>query len=432
MKEEYVIRYKCFLFCSAYFHKFAAALPLSAVAFFVNLLITVAIPIFNRPVFRGGIFYVLEKIMKGGFKMQDEGFMLLAIEEAKKGAGNVAPNPLVGAVIVKNGQVLGKGYHKKFGGPHAEIEALTGCADKKEEIVGATMYVTLEPCNHFGKTPPCTSAIIKSGISRVVVGNVDPNGLVAGNGLATLKEHGITVESGMLEHECRKLNEIYFHCHEQNTPFVLMKYAMSADGKIATKTGSSKWITSEMSRQHSHNTRSHLTAIMVGIGTVEADNPILSSHGVGKDPQIIVCDSRLRISPETNIVKNAKSRATYIATLSQDEDKIAQLQAAGVTVLSAKEKDHHIDLAALMEQLYGIGIDSVLLEGGGKLNYSALSSGIVQRLHLYIGGKLIGGADALSPIEGIGIDNVAQASSLSLETVLPIGDDIFLDYVMRR
>lgn len=360
--------------------------------------------------------------------MQQEEFMQLAISEAQKGAGYVAPNPLVGAVIVKNGRVLGTGYHKAFGGPHAEVEALIACADNNEDVTGATMYVTLEPCCHFGKTPPCTNTIINSGISHMIVGTRDPNKKVAGKGISILEQHGLIVEVGLLANECYQLNEIYFHCNEHKTPYVLMKYAMTADGKIATRTGASKWITSKTARGHTHNVRSKLTAMMVGIGTVEMDNPSLTSYGTGKDPSIIVCDSHLRIQSESFIMTHTKKRDTYIATLSQDKEKIAHLEAAGATVLITKEKDHRIDLVALMEQLYDLGIDSILLEGGGTLNYSALSSGIVRRLHLYIGAKLLGGADALSPIEGDGIDDITQAHPLKLEAVQSIDHDVFLDY----
>lgn len=364
--------------------------------------------------------------------MGNEDYMKLALEEAAKGAGYTDPNPLVGAIIVKHGRIIGTGHHRRFGGPHAEIEALCDCRRRGGDAVGADLYVTLEPCCHHGKTPPCTDALSRSGLARVIIGTTDPNPAVAGRGIEILRQQGIAVETGVLEAECRRQNEIYFHGLEHHTPFVLMKYAMTADGKIAAVSGSSQWITGLSARAHTHRTRTRCTAIMVGSGTVLADNPSLTSHGGGRDPDVIVCDSRLRTPPDCALLSYAGTRTVYLATVSSDRSRIRALEDRGAVVLSTKEQDGRVDLNDLMIRLYQRGIYSILLEGGGTLNYSALSSGIVRRLHLYVGAQLFGGASALSPVEGAGIRDLAQAYSLTLESTEVLGDDIFVDYRVRR
>lgn len=364
--------------------------------------------------------------------MSDQKFMEVALAEAAKGVGATAPNPMVGAVVVKDGRIIGRGYHQAYGEPHAEVNAIQDCAGYGWDTHGATLYVTLEPCCHYGKTPPCTEAIIAAQIARVVIGVRDTNKLVAGKGIESLRQQGTVVEVGVMEDECRRLNEIYFHCNEYETPFVLMKYAMTADGKIATTSGLTKWITAVDARGHAYQTRSRLTAIMTGIGTVAADNPGLSSYGIDRDLRVIICDSGLQIGPDCDIVQRARERDTYIATLSRDPFKIDRLRRAGVKVLQTGEKDGSIDLVDLMKKLYALGIDSILLEGGGRLNSSALGSGIVQRLHLYIGAKIFGGVAAFTPVEGPGVGTVGQACRLTLEETQQLGDDLFLNYTVRR
>lgn len=356
----------------------------------------------------------------------DEFYMDLALELAKKGRGWVNPNPMVGAVIVKNGKIIGEGYHEKFGGLHAERNALQNCT---EAAGGATLYVTLEPCCHYGKTPPCTEAIIENRISRVVIGSKDPNPLVAGKGIGILREHGIIVETGVLEAQCDNLNEVFFHYIKTKTPFVVMKYAMSADGKIAAYTGDSKWISSNAARNQVQETRASLSGIMVGIQTILADDPLLTCRLEGsKNPTRIICDSNLRFTLTSNIAKTAKDVPTIVATVSKDRKRAEELECLGITVISVGEKNGRVDLRDLMRCLGERGIDSVLLEGGSSLNFSALESGIVNRLQVYLAPKIIGGETAKTPVGGQGVARVSDAFPLKLKTMQTVGDDVLLEY----
>jgi len=356
-----------------------------------------------------------------------EKFMRIALDLASKGRGSVNPNPMVGAVIVKDGKIIGQGFHSAYGGPHAEIEALKNCSDP----TGATLYVTLEPCCHHGKTPPCTDAIIKNKISKVIVGCKDPNALVSGKGIKILRDHEIEVETGVLEKECMDINEIFFYYIKNKKPYVVMKYAMTADGKIATSSGESKWITGDLAREHTHRTRHELSGIMAGIGTVLADDPLLTCRMQGgKNPVRIICDTTLRIPLDSKIVQTAKTVPTIIAVAFDNfiDSKKEQLEALGITVLEAKLKDSKLDLEDLIQKLGEKGIDSILLEGGGTLNYSALKQGIVRKLQVYVGAKIFGGKDSLSPVEGEGIKNISEAVSLKLQSTAVIGEDVLLEY----
>ncbi|QHI73256.1 bifunctional diaminohydroxyphosphoribosylaminopyrimidine deaminase/5-amino-6-(5-phosphoribosylamino)uracil reductase RibD [Aminipila terrae] len=358
--------------------------------------------------------------------MTDEKYMQLAIELAKKAEGWTNPNPLVGAIVVKNGNIIGQGYHEKLGMPHAERNALANCT---EDPKGATIYVTLEPCCHYGRTPPCTEAIIEKGISRVVVGVQDPNLIVAGKGIGILEKSGIQVTLGILEKECRELNKVFFHYMIEKKPFVAMKYAMTMDGKIAAYTGKSKWITGETARDHVHMLRHKYMAIMVGIGTVLKDNPRLDCRLPGlKNPKRIVCDTNLRIPVDSYIVSTAGSIETYIATASDDNEKIKRLTEAGCFVLSIPKSHNHIDLNILMQILGKKGIDSILLEGGGTLNYEALNKGLVDYVYAYVAPKIFGGKDALTAVEGTGAENPEKAFLLKNRKITLLGDDILMEY----
>lgn len=328
-------------------------------------------------------------------------YMLRAIELAKRGIGHVNPNPLVGAVIVKEGKILSEDYHHQYGGYHAERNAILNC---RHDMTGATIYVTLEPCCHYGKTPPCTEAIIEAGISTVYIGSRDPNPFVAGKGVQILKEHGITVIEDFLKEECDALNPVFFHYITKKTPYVALKYAMTMDGKLATHTGASQWITNSRAREHVHFLRHSYTAIMTGIGTVLADNPMMNCRMEnGRSPIRIVCDSNLSISSDCKIAQTAKTYRTIVATCSHDQKKIDCLNALGIEILTVPKKDGHIDLQYLMQKLGEKNIDSILLEGGQTLNYSALDAGIVQYVYCYIGAKLFGGTNALTPVGGHGV-----------------------------
>lgn len=357
--------------------------------------------------------------------MNDSCYMRRAVELAKQGAGWTNPNPLVGAVIVKNGNIIGEGYHQRCGEPHAERNALASCTESPQ---GATMYVTLEPCCHHGRQPPCTEAILNAGISRVVVGSEDPNPLVAGKGLEILRKHGVLVETGVLQEACDDLNYVFVHYIQTKRPYVVMKYAMTMDGKIATRTGASRWVTGEEARKQVHQDRHRYAAIMAGAGTVLTDNPLLTCRlEGGKNPLRILCDTRLRIPLSSRVVSTAKEVPTILATCCKDAAKRASFEEAGCRVWVLPEKGGRVDLNALMERLGESGIDSVLLEGGGMLNWAALESGIVQKVKAYIAPKLFGGADARSPVEGLGVEIPARAVQLKNTTVSKVGEDILLE-----
>lgn len=351
--------------------------------------------------------------------MEHEYYMKLALDLAQKGTGTVNPNPMVGAIIVKDGEIIGSGYHEKFGGLHGERNALK---NTKVDPKGSTMYVTLEPCCHYGKTPPCTEAIIESGIKTVVVGCLDPNTLMSGKGVSVLEEHNIQVIVGVLQEECRSINKIFFHYMQNKTPYVLMKYAMTLDGKIATTTKKSKWITNEKAREYSHTIRNIYTGIMVGIGTILADDPELttrlSSENV-KNPIRIICDSNLRTPVTAKVVATAKEVPTIIATTVIDSNKHEIYENLNCKIVVVEEDNNgHLNLVDLMEKLGKLNIDCIILEGGSQLNFSALNSEIVNEIHAYISPKIFGGDNGKSPIGGLGfpeVDNKVEVVQKSIE-----------------
>lgn len=358
--------------------------------------------------------------------MNDKKYMKIAIDLAKKGCGWVNPNPMVGAVIVKDTEILGIGYHQKYGELHAERNAIAAC---KVPIRGATMFVTLEPCCHYGKTPPCTEAIIESGISKVVIGSKDPNVLVAGKGINSLKSHGIEVVTGVLSEECSKLNEVFFHYIEKKTPFVVLKYAMTLDGKIATAAGQSQWITGETALEFVHQSRHEYAAIMVGVNTVIADDPLLTCRLPNtKNPKRIICDTHLRIPLSSRIVQTAREIPTFIATSCEDKEKIEQLTQLGCILVQVPKENGHVDIKQLMVALGKENIDSILLEGGSTLNFSALESGIVNKVQAYIAPKIFGGETAKTPVGGTGINEISKAFMLKKRNITILDEDILLEY----
>ena len=361
---------------------------------------------------------------------QDRQYMKMALELAQKGMGFTAPNPMVGAVIVKNGRIIGQGYHRKYGGLHAEREALAACTEEPE---GASIYVTLEPCCHYGKQPPCVNAILEAGIRRVIIGSSDPNPLVAGKGIRILKDHGIEVTENILKEECDKLNEAFFYYIQNKKPYVVMKYAMTMDGKIAAYTGESKWVTGEAARIHVQEQRLKYTGIMVGVGTVLADDPMLTCRlENSRNPVRIICDSHLRTPLTSKIVRTAETIPTILASSSKDQQKIKNYEELGCQVLYVPEKNGHIDLNRLMELLGAAKIDSILLEGGGSLNWSALESGIVQKVQTYIAPKLFGGEEAKTPVEGKGFPDPASAVLLKNSEIIRLGDDFLIESEVKR
>lgn len=371
--------------------------------------------------------------------MPEEKYMRRAIELAKKGSGHVNPNPLVGAVIVRDGEIIGEGYHECYGQLHAERNAIANAKKRGNSLEGSTIYVTLEPCCHYGKTPPCTEAIIEEKIARVVVGSDDPNPLVSGKGFQMLREKGIEVIPHFLKEECDAMNHVFFHYIRTGTPYVAMKYAMTMDGKIACYTGDSKWVTGEESRAHVQTLRNHYKGIMAGIGTVLADDPMLNCRiEGGRDPIRIIADSHLRIPMDSQLVRTAGQQPLIVACLPDaDEEKAAQLQEKGVEVLRipgvmtadiTEEQKEVIFLPVLMKELGARKIDGILLEGGGQLNESALQAEIVDRIYCYIAPKIFGGAQAKTPVEGQGLTRAADAWQFNRIGMQEFGQDILLEY----
>ena len=371
--------------------------------------------------------------------MPEEKYMRITKELAKKGSGHVNPNPLVGAVIVRDGEIIGEGYHECYGQLHAERNAIANAKKRGNSLEGSTIYVTLEPCCHYGKTPPCTEAIIEEKIARVVVGSDDPNPLVSGKGFQMLREKGIEVIPHFLKEECDAMNHVFFHYIRTGTPYVAMKYAMTMDGKIACYTGDSKWVTGEESRAHVQTLRNHYKGIMAGIGTVLADDPMLNCRiEGGRDPIRIITDSHLRIPMDSQLVRTAGQQPLIVACLPDaDEEKAAQLQEKGVEVLRipgvttadiTEEQKEVISLPVLMKELGARKIDGILLEGGGQLNESALQAGIVDRIYCYIAPKIFGGAQAKTPVEGQGLTRAADAWQFNRIGMQEFGQDILLEY----
>ena len=366
-------------------------------------------------------------------EMTDQEYMNRAIELALKGTGFVNPNPLVGAVIVKNGRIIGEGYHEQYGKLHAERNALSSC---KEDPRDATMYVTLEPCCHYGKNPPCTDAILERGIKRVFIGSRDPNPLVAGKGTRILQDAGLDVITDFMREECDSINQAFFYFITTERPYVTLKYAMTLDGRIAAKTGRSRWISGETSRAHTHHQRGANMGIMVGSGTVLKDDPLLTSRDTGlPSPVRIICDTRLRTPITSNLVQTAKDTGpllrmprTILATSVNDDKLLAPYRDAGVHVLTLPEgQDGHIDLAELMKELGKLKIDSVICEGGGHLNGSVLASGTASFAQVYIAPKIFGGTPAFCPVLGPGTDDPSGAWHLTDTKITSLGDDYLIE-----
>lgn len=357
--------------------------------------------------------------------MEDEKYMRIAIELAKLGKGSVEPNPLVGAVIVKNDNVISQGFHECFGQAHAEVNAINLC---DAPLNGTTMYVTLEPCCHYGKTPPCTELIIKSGISRVVIGSLDPNPLVFKKGVNALCNAGIEVKVGVLEAECENINKRFFYVNRNRRPYVAMKYAMSLDGKIACVNGLSKWITNEVSRLEVHRLRSEYEAIMVGVQTVLIDNPKLDCRiEGGRNPIRIICDTTLKTPLDAYVITSANLQSTIIATCVDDVNRHEPYLSAGCKIITTKMHEAHVCLEDLMEQLYSLKISSVLLEGGGTLNFSALQQEIVNKLYTFVSLKILGGSRAMSPVSGLGFTSVNNKVLLIRRKIDMFEEDILIE-----
>lgn len=375
--------------------------------------------------------------------LEKQKYMQKAIELALLGQGRTNPNPLVGAVIVKDGKILGQGYHHIYGDLHAERDALKNCYENNNNPSGAEIYVTLEPCCHFGKQPPCTQAIVEAGIKRVYVGSADPNPLVAGKGVKFLRNNNIEVIENFLKEECDKINPIFFHYISTKTPYVALKYAMTLDGKIATVTGKSKWISCEESRNYVHVLRNKYFAILVGINTVLKDDPMLNCRIQGKEkenlrnPVRIICDTKLSIPENSKIVNSAKEIPTIIATSSKtveiQKQKAEFLKNKGIELVTSSSEDK-INLKELMIELGQRKIDSVLIEGGGEINFSALEQGIVNHVYCFTAPKIFGGTTELakSPVAGKGIADVEKAIELENLNYTTMGTDILIEGDIKK
>ncbi|MGI5875361.1 MAG: bifunctional diaminohydroxyphosphoribosylaminopyrimidine deaminase/5-amino-6-(5-phosphoribosylamino)uracil reductase RibD [Dethiobacteria bacterium] len=365
----------------------------------------------------------------------DERFMWVALDLARQGRGKTNPNPMVGAVIVKEGEIAGTGFHRKAGDRHAEIIALEEAGEKAR---GATMYVNLEPCSHYGRTPPCVDAIINAGIRKVVVAVVDPNPLVAGRGVRKLKEAGIKVKVGVLEDKARRLNEVFFKYITTKTPFVIVKSAMTFDGKIATGGGKSRWITGEKSREFVHRLRSRADAIMVGINTVLKDDPLLTVRlpggEKGRNPVRIIVDSRGKLPLNARVVTTIPEARTILATTEYaPADRLADLSAAGVEILELPLKNNRVDLNVLMSELGKMEISMLMVEGGGNLNYSLLEENLIDKVYFFIAPLLFGGKNALTPFEGDGIPRVEDSWIINDVEMKQFENDLLLiGYPARR
>jgi diaminohydroxyphosphoribosylaminopyrimidine deaminase / 5-amino-6-(5-phosphoribosylamino)uracil reductase len=363
--------------------------------------------------------------------VDDEQWMKRALRLAKKGKGRTSPNPMVGAVLVKNGRVVGEGFHAKAGEAHAEIIALERAGRESRR---STLYITLEPCSHFGKTPPCAPALVEAGVKRVVMGMVDPNPLVRGKGMALLKRNGVVVHAGVLERECRRLNEAFCKFILKKEPFVILKAAATLDGKIATTRGDSKWISSEASRQFVHRMRSEVDGVLVGIGTVLKDDPLLTARiRGGRDPLRIILDSRLRISEEAKVIGIPSARTIIATTKAASKDKIKRLETRGVRVLVLDSKEGRVDLRKCLLKLAEMGIMSLLVEGGSEINGSFLEEGLIDKFLLFLSPRMVGGSEAPGIFGGRGVDRLEKSLPVRELTFKRMGVDILIEgYVEGR
>lgn len=361
--------------------------------------------------------------------MSDEArFMRRALSLAARARGRTAPNPMVGAVIVSGGQIVGEGWHRRAGEPHAEVFALR---DAGEAARGATLYVTLEPCCHHGRTPPCAEAVLQAGIRRVVAAMQDPFPRVDGGGFQVLRAAGVAVEAGLLEREARELNRAFIRAVETGLPWVTLKMAMTLDGKIATRTGDSRWVTGEAARRHVHRLRDACDAVMVGIGTAKADDPQLTTRlRGGRTPLRVVVDPRAELPPEGYLARTAAELPVLMA-VGEDADT-GRLERLGVQVERVPAREGRLDLDAFLRRLVGRGVHSVLCEGGAGLAGSLLERGLVDEVAWFIAPKLVGGAAAPGPIAGAGVERMAAAVPLEDVRTRRFGDDVAVFGRVRR
>ncbi len=363
----------------------------------------------------------------------DEFYMKRALELALKGTGKTSPNPLVGAVIVKNGRIIGEGYHEFFGGPHAEVNAINSAA---EDVEGAEIYVTLEPCSHHGKTPPCAELLVRKKISRAVIAMIDPNPKVSGKGAEFLSQNGVEIVTGVLEKEAEKINEIFIKYIQEKKPFCFLKTAMTIDGKIASRTGESMWITNEKSRYYVHELRNRVSGIMAGINTVINDNPSLTTRldKGGTDAARIIVDSSLSIPLNSKVLTVDSPKKAIIATTEKaDKDKLKLLNGnENVRVITVPLKESRVDLVYLFDWLGRNGIDSVLVEGGSTLNFSIIKENLADKVIVFIAPKILGGRESKTPVGGEGFEKLGDAVLLKDVSIRTFDEDVMIEAYVRK
>lgn len=363
--------------------------------------------------------------------VRDEDFMKEALRIARNAEGRTSPNPMVGAVIVREGRIIAEGWHREAGTSHAEIHALEMAGELSR---GATLYVTLEPCAHYGRTGPCAKAVAEAGISRVVIGMEDPNPLVSGKGMSILKDAGIEVKCGVLEDECRSLNRAFLKWITTGLPFVAVKTAMTLDGKIATAAGKSQWITNEASRRRVHELRDRFDGILAGIGTVLSDDPSLTTRlpdGSGRNPVRIIADSMGRTPLKSRILHDGQATTVIVVTEMAPRERVDALRDAGAEIM-VSGKGPRVDFSLMMKQLGERELVSILVEGGGTVNFSLFKEGLVDQVYSFIAPKLVGGRTALSPVEGDGFGELSEAVVLEdLKSEMLEGDILLIGYVKR-
>lgn len=356
--------------------------------------------------------------------------MALALELAEKGRGKVEPNPMVGAVLVKNGEIAGKGYHQVFGGPHAEIHAINrGGANCR----GATLYVSMEPCAHYGKTAPCVDAIIKAGIAEVVTTVIDPNPITSGKGIQKLKEAGIEVRLGVMEAQAKRLNAPFFKLMQKGLPYVTVKWAMSLDGKIATHTGDSRWITSDESRAYVHEIRGLVDGILVGINTVLRDDPLLTCRlEGGRNPKRIIIDSNASLPLNSRLLKTINESEIIVAVnKSARQDRVAKLEQSGCKIIQTKDTNGSVDLHDLFHRLGNMKLTNILVEGGSRVITSMIEGRLVDKVMVFIAPIIIGGEGAKSPVLGKGIDKISEAAKIHEISVKKILNDVVIEGILE-
>ncbi|MFA6979971.1 MAG: bifunctional diaminohydroxyphosphoribosylaminopyrimidine deaminase/5-amino-6-(5-phosphoribosylamino)uracil reductase RibD [Ignavibacteriaceae bacterium] len=356
--------------------------------------------------------------------MTDESYIKLTLEIAKKGIGFVSPNPLVGAVLVKEGKIIGAGYHQKYGEAHAEVNAINSAS---ESVEGATLFVNLEPCSHFGKTPPCVDALLESKIKKVVIGTLDMNPIVCGNGIQKLKDNGVEVKVGILENECVELNKFFFKNVTKKTPYVTLKSAITIDGKIADASFQSKWITSTASRKQVHKLRNEYDAVLIGANTVNKDDPQLTVRLVeGRNPKRIILDPNLKSCIDRKIFHSEKNVLLVTSVEKKNSPKVKALQELGVKILFARtDEQKQFRLKTVLKKIGDENITSILVEGGAKVYNSFIKENLFDEMQIFIAPKLLG--SGIQFLSDFGIKEMSKARKLSLHSFEKYDDDLLLN-----